>query len=55
MLKEATAKAEQTDSKHADCVKDINKEVKAAVNEAIDNEREKSKQDPEKRSLTIAG
>jgi hypothetical protein len=40
MLKEATTRAEEADSKRTDCVKNINKEMKAAVNEAIDHERE---------------
>jgi hypothetical protein len=48
MLKEATTRAEEADSKHAGCVKNINKEIKAAVNEAIDHERKKSKKDQEK-------
>ena len=48
MLKEATTRAEEADSKRADCVKNINKEIKAAVNDAIDHERKKSKKDQEK-------
>ena len=40
MLKEATTRAEEADSKHADCVKNTNKQTRAAMNEAIDHELE---------------
>ena len=43
MLKEATTRAEEADSKHADCVKNTNKEIQAAVIDAIDLERENPK------------
>jgi hypothetical protein len=38
MLKEATTRAEEAESKQADCVKNTNKQIKAAVNDAIDHE-----------------
>ena len=38
MLKEATTRAEEAESKHTDCVENINKQTKAAVIEAIDHE-----------------
>ena len=40
MLKEATTRAEEAESKHADCVKkaNTNKQTRATVNEAIDHE-----------------
>ena len=38
ILKEATTRAEEAESKHADCVENTNKQTKAAVNEAIDHE-----------------
>jgi len=38
MLKEATTRAEEAESKHADCVKNTNKQTSATVNEAIDHE-----------------
>jgi len=40
MLKEATTRVEEADSKHADCVKNTNKQTRAAMNEAIDHELE---------------
>ena len=38
MLKEATTRAEEAESKHADCVKNTNKQTRAAVNETSDQE-----------------
>ena len=53
MLKEATTRAEEADSKYADYVKNTNRKIKAAVNEAIDREREKSKKELEKLTTNI--
>ena len=38
ILKEATTRAEEAESKHADCVENANKQTKAAAIEAIDHE-----------------